>query len=120
MRFLGTALVVLAFLLSSGGVAYTQAGPEAAKLEESIAVNVPLEVQGQCKLREPRRQENRQIDLSKLQNRAPEGFVSLNGQGYNYGDPGVWRPEVPNRNSTPPPGVPQAPVPNAIPASPAN
>jgi len=109
MRFLGTALIVLALLFSSGGVAYTQAGPEAGQNGGSHAVNVPLEVQGQCKLTDPTRPEARVVDLSQLEKRAPQGFVPLNGQGYNYGDPGVWRPEVPNRNSTPPPGVPASP-----------
>ena len=102
MRFLGTALIFLALLVSSGGVAYTQAGPE-------VAVNVPIEVQGQCRLTDPTRPEARVVDLSELERRAPQGFVSLNGQGYNYSDPGVWRAEVRSRNSTPPPGVPAAP-----------
>jgi hypothetical protein len=109
MRFLGTALIVLALLFSSGGVAYTQAGSEAGQNGESYAVNVPLEVQGQCRLKDPTHHETRAVDLSELEKRAPQGFVSLNGQGYNYGDPGVWRPQVPNRNSTPPPGVPASP-----------
>lgn len=125
MRFLGPALIVLSLLLSTGGVAvHSQAESDAipepqAQQQSLVFQTVPLP-QGQCaqgaERAEPKPGARGAIDLTELEKRAPRGFVPLNGAGYNYSDPNVWRPEVPNRKSKPPAAL--DPASDSVPAAP--
>jgi hypothetical protein len=101
MRALGLSLVVISLCFSTGGVALrSHAGPEAA-------AKAPADDAEQAQCRAPRTR-SASATLVIPDRDAAKSFVPLNGQGYNYGDPGAWRPPVANGRTPPPAGVPAA------------
>ena len=79
MRVLGVTLVTLALVLGAGGVArrpLADTSSDGASAESADS--------GICKPSPPPRVV--EIDTSKFE--PPKGFVSLNGRGYNYRQPG--------------------------------
>ncbi len=90
MRAFGVTLVTLALVLGAGGVARrpladTSGTPAAgAPPAESAPPADNADAGGSCKNLPPPRVV--EIDMGKFQ--PPKDFVSLNGRGYNYRQPG--------------------------------
>ncbi len=112
MRALGLSLVILSLCLSIGGVASrTLADPaKAAKLSPA-----DTQAPAQCRAAEPLRSWTTSVQISDRS--IEKRFVPLNGQGYNYGEPGVWRPPLATGHTPLPADVPGGSVP-AAPAKP--
>ena len=92
MRALGPSIVVLALVLSAGGVAYrTQAGPQLA-VETDAANDPPAEQQ--CEVVDEAPPKPFSLDLSKLPAQAGDAVMPLNRTGYNYREPGLWQPPL--------------------------
>jgi hypothetical protein len=112
MRALGLSLVILSLCLSMGGVASrTLADPA------GVAKASPAEGQApaQCRVAKPRGSWMSRVEISDRS--AEKNFVPLNSQGYNYGEPGVWRPPLATGHTPLPADVPGRSVP-AAPAKP--
>ena len=108
MRALGLSLVILSLGFSTGGVALrSNAEPDRAAKASPAGGEAP----SQCRVAQPR---SWHVAVGARDRSAARSFVPLNGQGYNYGESGVWRPPVATAHTPPAAGVPgRDPVPAA-------
>ena len=101
MRALGVTLVTLALVLGAGGVVSRPLADTSS--DAPPAAGTPADDNGgSCKPSPPPHVV--EIDLSKYQ--APDGFVSLNGRGYNYRQPGEAPVAIPDSTGKRPVATP--------------